>query len=148
VHFQDFARGWIARPLLIVAASLIASGCSESPVKLYPVTGKVLFKGQPAEGAQVVFQAANEPSDEGPKPPKAFGTVGADGSYALYTDPYGEGAPPGEYAVLVTWFAASPRKPDETINKLPAKYSDHEAPLLKATVKEGKNELEPFQLKP
>jgi hypothetical protein len=126
-------------------------GCNSSPVKLCPVTGKVLFKDQPADGAQVVFHPvieADASADSAASPPTPFGTVKADGTYKLYTDPYGQGAPPGEYSVFITWFAQSPRNAEQTINKLPPKYSDHEKPLLKATVTEGKNELPPFQLKP
>ena len=39
------------------------------------------------------------------------------------------------------------RDPERHFNKLPAKYADQSNPVLKVTVKEGKNELEPFRLK-
>jgi len=144
------------RVLLVRAALLLAlaggtiPGCNKSPVKLFPVTGKVLFKDQPAEGAQVVFHPAAETdssADPATKPKTPFGTVQADGTFKLYTDPYGDGAPAGDYVVMITWYGASPRNSEQAVNKLPAKYSDPSNPLLKVTVKEGKNELEPFQIK-
>jgi hypothetical protein len=145
VHIDRSFRSRRWRLLALFAIGLTFAACNKSPVKLNPVTGKVLFKDQPAEGAQIVFQPAGETE---PAPPKAFGTVGSDGSYSLYTDPYGEGAMAGDYHVMITWFAQNPRSPDQTINKLPPKYSDQTAPLLKATVKEGKNDIPPCQLKP
>ena len=140
----------VCAALLVAVASGIVAGCNKSPVKLFPVTGKVLFKGQPAEGTQVVFHPASETensADAAVKPKTPFGTVQADGSFKLYTDPYGDGAPPGDYVVMITWYAASPQNPEQVMNKLPPKYSDPNNPALKVTVKEGKNELEPFQLK-
>ena len=76
-----------------------------------------------------------------------YGTVNKDGTFTVRTDPYGEGAPAGEYVVLLTWYDVDPRNPEQHVNKLPAKYADQSIPVLKVTVKEGKNELEPFRLK-
>ena len=42
---------------------------------------------------------------------------------------------------------ANPRNPDAAVNKLPAKYADQSAPVLKAAINEQKNDLEPFRLK-
>ena len=129
-------------------AGLFLGGCSESSVKLYPVKGKVLFKDQPAEGAQVVFLPAGEENAQfrGARP---AATVSADGSFELRTDPHGVGAPVGDYAVLITWFPPRDENPNNNPkNKLPNKYSAPGNPLLKATVKDGENTLEPFKLTP
>ena len=132
--------------LLLAAAGLAVAGCNQSSVKLYPVKGKVLFKDQPAEGARIAFLPAGEENSQyrGPRP---AATVANDGSFEIRTEPYGTGAPPGEYGILITWYP--PR--DETLNprnKLPNKYADPGKPLLKAIVKEGENNLEPFKLRP
>jgi hypothetical protein len=116
-------------------------GCDSGGPKLSPVRGKVLHGGQPAEGATVVFQPK---SGSTAAPPS--GTVQADGSFTLRTHPHGEGAPPGDYAVLVTWFPLDARGQDNPKNKLPAKYGDPAQTPLTATVKEGATELEPFQI--
>jgi len=49
--------------------------------------------------------------------------------------------------VMITWYGPHPRNAEEKVNKLPAKYGDPSTPAIKATVKEGNNELEPFRLK-
>jgi hypothetical protein len=129
-------------------AGLIAPGCSKPGPKLHPVRGQVFFQDKPAEGAKVVFLPAGEENAQfrGARP---AATVTADGSFEMQTEPYGVGAPTGEYAVLVTWFPPRDENPNANPkNKLPNKYSDQRSPLLKATVKEGNNNLEPFKLSP
>jgi hypothetical protein len=134
--------------LWLLLCCLCCAGCKKSSVKLYPVTGKVLFKEQPAEGATVVFLPAGE-ENSAYRGARAAATVTSDGSFEIYTEPYGAGAPAGEYAVLITWFPPRDENPNANLkNKLPNKYGDQGKPLLKATVKEGENRLEPFKLSP
>jgi hypothetical protein len=132
---------------LIVLGALLAPACNRSTVKLYPVTGKVLYKDQPADGAQIVFQPAGEENAQyqGPLP---MAMVAPDGSFRLATDPHGEGAPAGNYNVLISWYPPDARDSFNPKNKLPNKYADSANPILKAVVKEGNNELEPFRLTP
>lgn len=130
--------GWIALLVLI-------AGCHRSPVKLYPVRGKVYFRGQPAAGAQVVFPPAGQETYLGPRP---SGVVDEQGNFVLRTDPYGEGAPAGEYHVLISWYPPNTREQENPRNRLPAKYCDPTQPLLKATVQTEATELPPFQLTP
>jgi hypothetical protein len=117
------------------------------------VKGKVLFKGQPAEGAQVVFRPAAESAGGGGSTPTAsqpnpYGDVKSDGTFTLRTEPIGEGAPAGDYVVMISWYTRTdPEDPLTAKSKLPAKYSDPTTPILKATVKEGDNDLPPFDLK-
>jgi hypothetical protein len=138
--------------LVIFSLLSVVTACKKSSVKLYPVTGKVLFKGQPAEGAQVVFHPANENATGDSQPsasaPDPYGDVKADGTFTLRTEPSGEGAPAGEYNVMISWYTRSdPEDPLSAKSKLPAKYADPGNPVLKATIKEGNNELAPFDLK-
>ena len=134
---------------LVVVVGLLLAGCgNRSAVKLHPVRGQVFFKDQPAEGAKVVFLPAGEENAayRGARP---SATVSADGSFEMFTEPHGIGAPAGEYAVLITWFPPRDENPNANPkNKLPNKYGDQAKPLLKATVKEGENTLEPFKLTP
>jgi len=139
------------RNAVLLTALLIAlgcAGCSRSGLKLYPVSGEVFYKNEPAAGAQIVFQPHGEAmTDEAKaKQPMAYGTVEADGSFAVRSDPHGAGAAPGQYDVLITWYAVDPRDSEKRINKLPAKYADQTKPALVVTVKEEKNELQPFRL--
>jgi len=140
---HPLACSWLTLSPMILALVAVFPACSQSPVKLQPVVGKVLFKDQPIEGAQVVFQPAGGASKE---QPMAYGTANADGTFDLRTE-YGVGAVAGDYHVMITWYAPDPRNTDARVSKLPARYADQSNPILKATVKEGKNELEPFRLR-
>jgi hypothetical protein len=134
--------------LLLAVAGLALTGCEKSTVKLYPVRGQVFFKDQPAEGAKVVFLPAGDENAQfrGARP---SAKVNADGSFEMQTEPYGVGAPTGDYTVLITWFPPRDENPNANPkNKVPGKYSDPGKPLLKATVKDGENTLEPFKLTP
>jgi hypothetical protein len=119
---------------------LLAVSCGDGGPTLYPVSGKVLYDGQPAEGATVVLHSAD------PNGPKPSGTVEADGSFTLRTHPHGEGAPAGDYAVIVTWYPPNSRGLENPKNKLPARYAVPAQSGLTATVRAGPTELEPFQL--
>jgi hypothetical protein len=75
------------------------------------------------------------------------GTVGGDGTFTLRTYPHGEGAPVGEYSVIVTWYPENAREIENPQNKLPDIYADAaNTPIPKVTIKEGPNELESFNL--
>jgi hypothetical protein len=130
-----------ARLVPAVAVVLLAS-CGGGGPKLHPVRGKVLYLDQPAQGAIVVFQPANSTADS----PMPSGTVGADGTFTLRTHPHGDGAPAGDYVVLVTWLPPNARELDNPKNKLPPKYASPTDSPLQVTVKSGSNELEPFRL--
>jgi len=138
-----------AAALLVMLLTLTAlGGCNTSSVKLYPVRGQVFFKDQPAEGAKVVFLPAGEENAQyrGARP---AATVAADGSFEMRTEPYGVGAPLDDYVVLITWFPPRDENPNSNPkNKLPNKYGDPSHPLLKASVKEGENKLDPIKLTP
>ncbi|NJO24457.1 MAG: hypothetical protein HC868_18030, partial [Sphingomonadales bacterium] len=92
--------------------------CGSSGPKLHPVSGKLLFDGKPIEGATLVFHPV------GGGDLKPSGTTKADGSFTLSTYPHGDGAPAGDYVVLVTWYPPNARELDNPQNKLPARYAD------------------------
>jgi hypothetical protein len=129
-------------PAAVAALVVALSGCGGSGVKLSEVKGKVLHGDQPAAGATVVFQ----PKGGGQGALVPSGTVRDDGTFTLATHPHGEGAPPGEYVVLVTWYPPDARQQENPKNKLPARYANPEQTPFRATVKDGATELEPFQI--
>src|SRR5438552_9737823 len=92
------------------------------------VSGRVLYKNQPVEGATVIFH----PKGEGPSAKPAQGKTSNGGHFtvATYFGPGDQptGALPGEYAVTVTKIdepqgAFDPHKDPPPKNHLPAKYS-------------------------
>src|SRR5262245_54548624 len=136
MRFACRTRVAACRAALTAALALALTSCGGGGPKLYPVRGKVLFANQPTEGATVVFH----PAGGGANTPKPGGTVEADGSFTLHTYPHGDGAPPGEYGVAVTWFPPNARSLDNPKNKLPARYADPAQSRLTATVKAQSNE--------
>jgi hypothetical protein len=126
----------------LVALSVGSCGSSQLTPTLHPAKGSVLVDAAPAEGASVVLHAS-----EGGGGLMPSGTVQADGTFTLSTYPHGEGAPAGEYRVLLTWYPKNAREIENPQNKLPEIYADADnTPLPKVTIKEGPNELEPFKI--
>ena len=112
------------------------------------MSGKVRVNGEPAVGATVTFvkKGAAGPTDQTPQ-----GVVHEDGTFTL-AGPAGDGATPGEYAVLVEWKeGAGKRKghsPELTApNRLKKRYLNIDHPLLTATVEAKSNTLPAFELK-
>lgn len=89
--------------LLASCFSLVAVGCGGSnfPTPV-PVSGKVLHKGKPVEGAKVTFLSKSE----GARP--ASGRTNSDGEFALTTFRTDDGAIPGDYAVTIAKLEAKP----------------------------------------
>lgn len=154
----------INRSVLLVTATLCTlplAGCGK-PAGVFPVTGRVLYKGEPASGAVVYFQQQGTPGV--PQELVPFGIVQNDGAFSLTCDGLGEGALPGSYKVLIEWRDGKqggvvPVKGKGQSNlvkrtrihagpdRLKGRYFDANKPLLQAEVKPGPNKLEPFDLK-
>jgi 3',5'-cyclic AMP phosphodiesterase CpdA len=101
----------------------------------YPVFGQVFFEGVPIPGAEVRLQPV-----KGSKGAAATGVVGPDGSFTLSTYTSNDGAAAGEYSVAVVRQVPGTKGKSKT-NELPAKYGTGATSGLKASVREGKNEL-------
>jgi hypothetical protein len=133
--------------LLLLALLVAPASCGGGP-RLYPVRGRVLYEGQPANGAIVFFHPLGEsrPDDASGASARPMGKVGPDGWFELTTAERGKGAPPGRYAVTVVWKSRSPAGDDDEKNLLPPRYMFPTGSQLIAEVKEGSNELPPFLL--
>lgn len=138
--------------LLSSAVLLCSQGCGKGVDrdKVYPVTGKLLVQGKPAEGARVTFfrtdESANRPGMAIPS-----GEVDSSGVYHLQAYKPGDGAPVGDYRVAVTWLEPVPAGVNaETItrqDRLGGRYSDPSKSKLTAKVESGGGEIPPFDLK-
>ncbi len=121
----------------LAGCALLISGCGgpQHPVT-YPVTGKVLLKGQPVAGASVVF-VPQSGSERG-----ATATSDADGSYKLTTYEHGDGARPGEYKIKVSKYEMK-NEPAGTTDALLTLEAEEEGYDPSATEKivDPKNEL-------
>jgi hypothetical protein len=132
----------------IVLAAI--GGCGASNRKqLYPVSGAVFVQGEPAVGARIFLSPAENPTD--PKALRPFAIVDKDGSFRLTTYNAYDGAPAGDYIIIITWSGkpAGPSGNDDSFrwpDRLKGVYGDPSAPKLRATIKAGPNVLEPFRL--
>jgi hypothetical protein len=125
--------------LLLTIAACTGSGQSTANRKsVHPVRGQLLVVGKPAAGAFVFFVPVNEPPE--PTDPRPRAQVADDGSFevSMYGDK--DGAPVGEYVLIVLW------EGEGGFDRLKGQYADARKSSLRAVVKEGKNELPPFRL--
>jgi hypothetical protein len=146
--------------LAVAGGSMAAPGCGP-PAGYFPVSGKVLYRGEPASGAVVYFHRAGDPAPAGQ--PIPFAVVQDDGRFSLASDGVGSGARPGSYSVLVEWRDGAgdgvvPVKGRGRVklvkrsrvhsgpDRLKGRYFDISEPLLHADVKAASNQLPPFEL--
>jgi hypothetical protein len=116
--------------LLLVLTGL--SGCQGKPPapKLVPVRGQLLCRGKPLASVGVQF-IPNEA--KGTTGPSATGSTDANGTFTLQTPPYGPGAPPGFYRVVVATYPGQTLFPPRYANigetplhaEIPAEGTDH-----------------------
>ncbi len=132
--------------------AIICTSCSGGP-KLNPVHGKVLFKGQPLEGATVTFNLKEPTNDPHTLLPR--GVTESDGTFSLTTG-QNDGAVSGDYIVTVTCVEAVDKKKGakkvmamqqlELGDRFKGAYANPKTSKIKVTIKDGTNELEPFSL--
>jgi len=135
--------------LLSVGMFVGVVGCSTggSAKKVcYPVKGELTVAGKPADGATVILQPKEANRDEWSDGyPRA--TVGPDGKFQVSTYGENDGAPTGDYVVLVSWEAPNPTN-EETSgpDRLGGRYIDPAKSKLTATVEPRPTELPPIRL--
>lgn len=130
---------------LAAAVLLMIVGCSsEKRVPVFPVTGRVMFEGRPAAGAQVVLHPVNraEANDVAPT-----GTVGADGSFTITAYEPGDGAPDGDYVATVQWYRYAQALGGPGPNVIPVKYANPRTSPIKVSVNGAATELQPIVLR-
>jgi len=102
---------------LASALLTLAAGCGPPQLVLFPLSGKVLFRGKPVPGAELAFH----PLFDGPGwVPVA--AAAPDGAFEAGTKWPGDGVLPGRYKVTVIW---RPRvnEDGEGPNVLPPRYA-------------------------
>lgn len=157
-EIQGESRGMSTRPLIALLAAVLPllAGCSgDNLPTTHPVTGVVMYKGAPVEGASVTLV----PSDSEGR--SAGATTDAEGKFAVktYLGPKHQphGALPGDYTITVSKMEAREipegMKPEEVTavfremgppkNLLPKQYRAPNTSSLKVTVQP---KLEPLTL--
>jgi hypothetical protein len=133
---------------MLCLTAVLALACASCGNKnnIYPVSGKVAYKGSPASGATVFFhrQGGDHMNEH-----MIMGIVQEDGSFELVCGSLGKGAPPGEYDVLIEWkrvTGQSKGRPQHGPDKLKGRYADPKRPRFHAAIKAERNELAAFDL--
>ncbi|MDY3563343.1 hypothetical protein R5W23_004844 [Gemmata sp. JC673] len=92
-------RGLVAGACAVLC---LAAGCGKpkrpNELPVYPVKGRVTHKGEPMPFAVVTFYPAGEPFAPARK---SRATADKDGNYELTTYELNDGAPDGEYGVVL-----------------------------------------------
>jgi len=123
------------------------AGCSGGGHGTASVSGTVLYKDKPVDGATVSL--LHKSAD--PKAKSATGKTNGSGQFTLTTyfgpDDQPAGAMPGDYTVIVTKIdepqgAFDPHKDPPPKHHLPLKYEAAQTSPLSATIKPGSNRLE------
>jgi hypothetical protein len=142
-----FSYVWMRNAAGTLLALAALAGCSPQE-KLNPVTGKVLFQGEPLAGALVSFHTG------GSQPYVATGLTKEDGTFSVVTGE-SEGAHAGKYKVTVMCHVPVKSQAtgmafggmEETEDRLKGAYSNFKTSTIEVEIKEGPNQLEPFDLK-
>lgn len=139
------ARPYLPCALLAVAA--LVAGCGDGRLKVYPVTGQVLYNGEPLPGVDVAFHPTDPVNDAG-YPPHA--TTDDQGKFTLTTYLKDDGAPAGEYRVAVAFAVQSSEDGSDQTKRVafqvPQKYLRKDSSGLTATIQPGSNAPDPLKL--
>jgi hypothetical protein len=134
---------------LALTGLMVFAGCGEKGIARYPVNGSVNIDNKPVEGAMVIFCPVG--GSEQVQKTRPFGFTEGDGKFELTTVKKGDGAPAGDYKVLVQWPAKSSANDNNSRStggdRLQGRYMNLEKSQITLTVKQGSNDVPPFELK-
>lgn len=135
--------------VLAAASFLLLGGCGDGKVKRYPVHGSVNIDGRPAEGVMVIFCPIN--GSEEVQKLRPAGLTGPDGKFELISITRADGAPVGDYKVLMQWpekkGVGREGRPELGEDRLQGRYMNLDKTEFKVSVKDGPTDLPPFELK-
>ena len=126
---------------------LTLTGCGDGKIGRYPTHGKVLVDGKPIEGARVIFCPVGGSEDFQKERP--FAVTDAGGEFSLTTFQKGDGAPAGEYNVMIRNGRPKSREEANRRSSGPRVARQYGKPLtsgVTVTVEKIENDLAPFEL--
>jgi hypothetical protein len=121
--------------VLLFTLWVFSSGCERTTFRrapVYPVTGQLFIRGQPAANAHIELQSLSDIQLNRLRP---HADVQPDGTFSLTTYDTDDGAPAGTYALTVSWPAPPKRRFDpQGPDRLNARFADPRRPLRTVTV--------------
>ncbi|MEW4454892.1 hypothetical protein AB1L30_19660 [Bremerella sp. JC817] len=139
-NLVSFVRGPAGALLVLMLVSL---GCSSRPswqAQTCSVTGTARVNGEIPQGLVVRLKPTGSHFDSRGVDPS--GVVDETGTYTLQTYKPGDGAPAGEYYVLMQW----PIAPTMPVDRLNNAYWNVKDAFMTVTVEDGMTELPPIEL--
>jgi hypothetical protein len=136
--------------VVLTLMSAIACGDARSFPKTYPITGRILVNGQPAQDCQIFLHRTSDENTSLPSTPQAV--TNQKGEFHITSFHTNDGAPEGEYVVTIEWRERSGlmKKDFDGPDQLGGTYAKTEKTkgLKGFVVQVGKQpmELPPFQL--
>jgi hypothetical protein len=160
VSGQSFRKS-LRRSSAVVALGLcsiaLASSCGQSklaPIKgqqpVFPVSGQLMMGGEPMTDAQVFFIPIDEPAANVSRI-RPHAVVDEDGAFKVSTYGSEDGAPAGNYRVVISWrgaLAGGAGDSDDRPEKVPAAYRNPRTSRLKVEIAEGENALPTWEIPP
>lgn len=137
-HLASGRRRFRWRFLLAAACLPLCAGCGEDwQAETYPAHGRIAINGEPPAGAIVELRSVHAQPDV--RDSRPWGVVDAEGRFVLSTYEAGDGAPRGEYKVIIRW------PPDVTqpslADRLGGAYATSDKSQWSVSIEEGENEL-------
>lgn len=131
------------RTIALLAGSVALAGCQpaeENREHTYPVTGTLYVNGKPAAGAMVKLY---QPGGNGRMP---TAIVQDDGQFSVSYYDTEDGAPVGEYQMLVIWMVP-PSDGGMPVDCLQGRFANPNEPIRRIEVQPAANSLEPIHLR-
>src|SRR5262249_16566873 len=91
-------RGWVGGLAVVLAGFALGCGKGSGEEQFFPVTGKVIYKGEPLKTGTVIFVADTVKGNKTQHEPR--GPIDDQGHYEVSTAGR-PGAPPGSYKVAI-----------------------------------------------
>jgi hypothetical protein len=134
---------------IVLFAVVTIPACGPSRKSVYPVKGRITdVDGKPIAGAVVYFIRVGADPNDKDSPVSSSGTSDASGEYTLTTYETGDGAPEGEYVVIVSWPGEKKVPgPGPGPDRLNGQYSNEKTSQIHRKVeKSGANEMETIKV--
>lgn len=126
---------------------LFTAGCGDGKLRCYPATGKVLLNGKPYEGARVIFCPVG--GGEKLQKERPYGVTDQNGEFELTTFLKGDGAPVGDYNIMIRTGRPRGREQAQRFSRQPRiarRFGKPEESGVSATIEAAENELAPFEV--
>jgi hypothetical protein len=124
-------RGLLCRCWLLAAVFLFAplSGCDSGPKRppVYPVSGELFVKGQPAAGARLILHPLDNADPTQWPLGYPMAQVEADGKFHFQSYAEKDGAPAGKYKLRAQWLPGTEGDEDDNairVNQIADSYND------------------------